>query len=125
MTYWGDPYGPKVINLQCGYHDAASNTGQGWHHIQAGHESQWQDRISQIPGGTGNWDDLMAFAAAQAIENPIVDIPRGSNSTRCVSVPILMYDNDGDYLYTLNPSVAFGSNTLRVITAIPTTTASC
>ncbi|MDT0116954.1 hypothetical protein Q9R20_08110 [Microbacterium sp. PRF11] len=67
----------------------------------------------------------MAFAAAQAIENPIVDIPRGSISTRCVSVPILMYDNDGDYLYTFNPSVAFGSNTLRVITAIPTTTASC
>lgn len=126
-TYWGGS-DPKIIELQCGYHNTDTSTGHGWHHISAGHESQWRDRIKQLTSGdpTGaGWDDLMSFANDSNISSPLIDIPRGSNNTRCVSAPILMYDLQGDYEYTFNPSVIFSTDTNRVITSIPSSTPSC
>lgn len=126
-TYWGSP-DPITIQLQCGYHDSASDTGHGWHHISAQHESQWRDRIIALASGdpTGaGWDDLMSWANDSNIGWPLVDVARATNYTRCVSAPVLMYDADGTYEYTFNPSVVFSTDTKRVITSIPSTNSSC
>lgn len=125
VNYWGSSSGPQVKRIQCGYHDSTTDTGFGWHHIQARHQGEWQGRIDQIDGAGGAWDDLMAFATKNAIEWPLVDVPRGSNNTRCVSAPTMMYDADGDYVYTFNPSAVFATDSDRVITSIPSSSSSC
>lgn len=126
--YWEASGDPRVIELQCGYHSTANDTGHGWHHISYQHESQWRDRITQLatgdPTGAG-WDDLMSFVNDAVIGWPEVDVPRASNSTRCVGAPVLMYDADGTYEYTFYPSVIFGTDSNRVITSIPGSSYSC
>ncbi len=107
-----------IIELQCGY-----STGHGWKHIQAEHQSQWQDRINAAGGG-GNWDDLMSWSNETILGWSMTDVPDGTNK-RCVSAPIMMYDRQGTFLFTFWPTVAVSTNNLRVITSIPTTSTNC
>ncbi|MEZ3162120.1 hypothetical protein AB1K54_16520 [Microbacterium sp. BWT-B31] len=55
----------------------------------------------------------------------MVDVPQGSNNTRCVGAPTLMYDQYGNYEYTFYPSVIFGTDTNRITTSIPSSAYVC
>jgi hypothetical protein len=125
-TYYGTG-NPMVIKLECGYHNSSNDTGFGWWHISGGHESQWRGRITQVNGDTtgAGWDDLMSFANETNLGWPFTDVPRGSNNTRCVSAPIMTYNNKGEWQYTFTPSIVFATDNKRIITSIPSTNNAC
>lgn len=120
-TYWRQSGGTWTIKLNCGY------SQYGYKHIEINHETQWRDRIIQAAGGgLGNgWDDLMSWAAEETIAWPFVSTHRPSNNTRCVGAPIIMYDGDGDYVYTFYPSFVFSQDNKYLITAIPGSSYTC
>lgn len=125
-TWWYTSQATMTIELQCGYHNSATGAGHGWHHIAAGHEQQWRNRIIQTgesSDGAG-WDDLMSWVNLETISWPYYN-ERQSNYKVCVSSATLMYDGDGDYVYTFWPSVIFTEDTKRIITSIPSSYSVC
>lgn len=66
----------------------------------------------------------MAWQIQGAMDFPLVNVPQLYNK-RCISAPVLMYDGDGDYLYTFNPTTIFTEDTNRVITSYPSTNPGC
>lgn len=107
------------IDLFCG------DSGQGYVHIRARHQRQWQDRINQVGQG-GNWDDLMVWVVGQAVTSPASGYPKDIGGGKsCYSTLIYMKGTKGTVSF--RPSIVVSRNNKRVITAIPTTvpTTSC
>lgn len=123
---WWTASGPMIINLTCGYHNAATNKGTGWHHIAGGHEQDWRNRIIQTGQSTdgAGWDDLMAWQIQEAMNFPAANENHGSGK-RCVGTPVMMYEADGSYVYTFYPSTIFTEDSKIVITSIPGSSYTC
>lgn len=117
---------PMNIQLQCGYHTSSTGAGHGWHHISVQHEQQWRNRIIQVGGSAdgAGWDDLMSWANLETISWPYYYAGQISSKV-CVSSATMMYDNDGDYVYTFWPTVIFSEDSKRVITSIPSSSSRC
>lgn len=118
----------KSMAIQCG-----SATTQGYLHIadgQSNHQLGWRNRINQANPGdnTDTWDDFMWWSAQQAWNVPLVSIDQGNNKL-CRSAPIKMYARNANgtlsLRYTFNPSFIWSMSMNRLITAIPSTTATC
>jgi len=56
------------VDLNCG------TSGYGWHHIQAGHQAEWQQRLDTAnqngAGPVSTWDDFMALATYAVLKDP-------------------------------------------------------
>lgn len=104
-----------VIKLRCG--DSAS----GYVHIRQRHERDWQ-RVVDLAGGGGNWDDLMDFITQQAIESPSPGYPKDMRGGKeCYTTPALIFSSSGVVVRTLMPTVIVSRDNKKVITSIPTT----
>lgn len=118
----------KTMSIQCG-----SARTHGYLHIVLGdsnHENGWRNRIAQANPGdnTDSWDDLMWWSAQQAWMRPDVSVNVG-NGKVCRSAPIAMFGrnpNGSQYVkYTFRPTFIWSITDNRLITAIPSTSASC
>lgn len=104
-----------TIRLRCG------DSRDGYVHIRQRHERAWQ-RVVDIAGGGGNWDDLMDFMTRQAIEAPSPGYPEDVGRGKlCFTTPALIISNEGVVVRTLMPTVIVSRDNKKVITSIPTT----
>lgn len=67
------------IKFECG------DSKRGYVHIRQQHEKDWANRK---PTDYGNWDDLMAFASKESVENPAWSNYAGDNK-QCYSAQII------------------------------------
>lgn len=118
-TYYA-PSTTMTIYMQCGY----GVGGHGYKHIELEHRSQWENRIIQVDGNPNDWDVLMDWVNMTVLGWAMVDRPDGG-AKRCTSAPVLMYDADGNWVYTMNPTVIVATDTQRLITSFPSTTHQC
>lgn len=118
----------RNMAIQCG-----SASTQGYLHIADGdskHQQGWRNRITQANPGenTDVWDDFMWWSAQQAWNSPEISKDQGNNKI-CRSTPIKMYarDSNGSLVlkFTFRPTIIWSISVNRLITAIPSTTASC
>ena len=118
----------RNMAIQCG-----SASTQGYLHIADGdskHQQGWRGRITQANPGdnTDVWDDFMWWSAQQAWNAPEISKDQG-NYKICRSTPIKMYgrDSNGSLVlkFTFRPTIIWSVSANRLITAIPSTTASC
>lgn len=117
------PQATDTVYLQCGPHDTKT---YGWHHIQDGHQSQWQtraDTASGVPGGIA-WDDFMADITSQLLEWPDRYTVEYSGK-RCYTGYIQIWDLNGNLKYDFNPTIIVSMTNNRVITSYPTTNQDC
>lgn len=98
------------IDLTCG------DSGFGYKHIEASHQSQWA-YYSSIVGGS--WDDFMSFAADETLWAPSNIWDVGGNKL-CYTAPIVF--TNGSTSFTIYPKIIISKNNRWVITAYPTST---
>lgn len=104
-----------LISLRCG--DARS----GYVHIRTRHQKDWQ-RVVDMAGGGGNWDDLMEFVTRQSIEAPSPGYPREIRDGKlCFTTPAMILSRSGLVIRVLSPTVITSRDNRKVITSIPTT----
>lgn len=112
-TYSSSPFGD--IDLRCG------DWRDGYVHTRKRHERDWQ-RIIDLAGGGGTWDDLMDFVTRQAIEAPSPGYPIDQeNGKTCYTTPVEIVRADGTIIRTLMPTVIVSIDNTKVITTYPTT----
>lgn len=117
------PQATDTVYLQCGPHDTKS---YGWHHIQDGHQSQWQTRAddaSGIPGAIA-WDDFMADITNQLLDWPDRYTVEYSGK-RCYTGYIQIWDTSGNLKYDFNPTIVVSMTNNRVLTSYPTSSQDC
>lgn len=117
--------GRFYMTLNCG------TSAYGWHHIQAAHQSQWQQRLDTANQGTPGggpavaWDDLMALATRNVLKNPWWYTVEYSGK-RCFTQTIQIRRNsDNAVIFQGSPTVVVSMTNLRVITSYPTTNEDC
>jgi hypothetical protein len=111
---------PKPISLQCG----AERTS-GYHHIVFEHQKDWRQRIAQIPeANTDTWEDFMWYSVQIGLDSPANS--RGPYDGKlCVSTIVKLYDHEGHYVTTFNPTSIVSLTNERVITSYPSTNSGC
>lgn len=120
----------KEMALQCGFHDSATGTGQGYKHIAYGHEEQWRDRITQAQPGanTDSWGDLMWNVASRSWFDAY-DSSGPYNGKLCIAGYVEMYgpNPSGQIVkkYTFYPTFSWSLTNDRLITAIPSSASGC
>ena len=129
-VFWWDGEGQDV-RLKCG------NEYWGYKHIRSGHEADWQNKlnaaraagwnIGPVANG-GSWDDFMSEAAAVSIlwPDPSSINNNPSNVTTCVIGNLGFFNlQTSELVYQFNAKVIFANDSDRLITAYPTSGASC
>ena len=106
-----------VVDLRCG------DSKSGYVHVRANHQNQWQSRINAV-GGSGNWDDLMAWATGEALRAPEAGYPKDVGGGKwCYTAPIFMSGPRGTVQY--KPTIIVSTNNKLVITSYPSTNTAC
>lgn len=130
-THYWDGAGHDV-RLKCG---EPGGGGWGYRHIEDGHKTDWQNKLDQARAkgwtaeaqGVQSWDDLMSGAAASAITWPEKVGGSPVNSTKCGITDLYLVDANRPQvvLMTIRVLASWATNSDRLITAYPTSKASC
>ncbi|NQX13085.1 hypothetical protein HQQ80_15755 [Microbacteriaceae bacterium VKM Ac-2855] len=130
-VHWWDGVG-QDIRLTCG--NGVAFGGWGYKHIRAKHEADWQAPFDQAraarwnPANDGmeSWDDLMAFAAGQAVSWPAFKGGNSISGTTCGVTEVIFYEqNTGSEVYKFRARAGWADGSDRLITSFPQSGTTC
>lgn len=131
--YW-DGIGQDV-RLKCGEGTVDNpDSGWGYKHIRAKHETQWQSVLNAArqagwvseSQGVESWDDLMAAAAGEAITWPEFKGGNSISQTSCGVTEVFFWNiQTGQPVYSFRARAGWSNTNDRLITAFPQPNVNC
>jgi hypothetical protein len=105
------------------------NTSWGYKHIEAGHSTDWQNKLDQIRelgyGFDITWDDVMAAGIWAGLSWPDYTRFKPASNSACVVGELAYFTDDFEVIQSFNVTTAFATDSTRIITSYPASSSTC